>query len=139
MRRTTPVSSFDIGESFGIAKTVSSNGRIRVTAQRRGFESYTIPFIFFRVSNISYYGIKIERMSTMCEMYEFPKQLELPKEEVEILQLLGEAYVVALYNSLTKVVGDIGSRDEMEEVARLVNKAFTEGMHRAIEKQEKGF
>lgn len=78
-------------------------------------------------------------MSTMCEMYEFPKQLELPKEEVEILQLLGEAYVVALYNSLTKVVGDIGSRDEMEEVARLVNKAFTEGMHRAIEKQEKGF
>ena len=75
----------------------------------------------------------------MCEMYEFPKQLELPKEEVEILQLLGEAYVVALYNSLTKVVGDIGSRDEMEGVARLVNKAFTEGMVQAIEKKERGF
>lgn len=74
----------------------------------------------------------------MCKMYEFPKQLELPKEEVEILQLLGEAYVVALYNSLTKVVGDIASRDEMEEVARLVNKTFTEGMVQAIEKQEKG-
>ena len=29
--------------SFGIVKTVSSNGRIRGNARRRGFESYTIP------------------------------------------------------------------------------------------------
>lgn len=43
-RRTTPV--LYIGESFGIVKMVSSNGRIRVKTQHRRFESYAILFIF---------------------------------------------------------------------------------------------
>lgn len=43
-RRTAPV--LGIGVSFGIDKTVSSNGRVRGKPQRRGFESRTIPFLF---------------------------------------------------------------------------------------------
>ena len=41
-RRTTPV--LGIGASFGIDKTVSSNGRVREKSQRHGFESHTILF-----------------------------------------------------------------------------------------------
>lgn len=74
----------------------------------------------------------------MGKIYEFPKHIELPKDEEEILQVLGEAYVMALYNSLTKLVGDLGSREDMEEVSRLVNQAFTKGMLQAVEKKEKG-
>ena len=43
--RTAPVLS--IGVSFGIVKTVSSNGRVREKSQRRGFESHTIPKVYY--------------------------------------------------------------------------------------------
>lgn len=72
----------------------------------------------------------------MCKVYEFPKNMELPKDEKEILTLLGGAYVVALYNSLTKLVGDNLDREKMEEVYSLVNQAFTEGMSQAIKEKE---
>lgn len=73
----------------------------------------------------------------MCKVYEFPQQLELPKEEAELLEILGEAYVKALYNALVKMVGGGASRDEMEEVNSLVNHAFLQGMNKAIEEYEK--
>ena len=73
----------------------------------------------------------------MCKVYEFPQQLELPKEEAELLEILGEAYVKALYNALIKMVGGGASRDEMEEVNSLVNFAFLKGMNKAIEEYEK--
>lgn len=72
----------------------------------------------------------------MCKVYEFPQQLELPKEEKELLEILGEAYVKALYNALVKMVGSGASRDEMEEVNSLVNYAFLTGMNKAIEEYE---
>ena len=43
-RRTTPVAISE--KASGIDKTVSSNGRIRGSTQRREFESHTIPFLF---------------------------------------------------------------------------------------------
>lgn len=73
----------------------------------------------------------------MCKMYEFPKQMELPKDEKEILNLLGEAYILALYNLLLKLVGDDPDCEKMEEINFLVNQAFTEGMNQAIKKKEK--
>lgn len=73
----------------------------------------------------------------MCKVYEFPKQLELPKEEAELLEILGEAYVKALYNALVKMVGGGASSDEMEEVNGLVHEAFLKGMNKAIEDYEK--
>lgn len=73
----------------------------------------------------------------MCKVYEFPQQAELPKEEQELLEILGEAYVKALYNALVKMVGGGASRDEMEEVNSLVNHAFLQGMNKAIEEYEK--
>lgn len=57
----------------------------------------------------------------MCKVYEFPKNMELPKAEKEILIVLGRAYIVALYNSMTKLVGDNPTREKMEEVYSLVN------------------
>lgn len=75
-------------------------------------------------------------MSTMCKVYEFPKQAELPKDEAELLEILGEAYVKALYNALVKMVGGGASRDEMEEVNSLVHRAFLKGMNKAIEEYE---
>ena len=75
----------------------------------------------------------------MAKMYEFPKQLELPKEEQELLEILGEAYVKALHNSLTKLLGDDTSYDKMEVVNELVHHAFAKGMYKAIEDYEKDF
>ena len=77
-------------------------------------------------------------MSTMAKLYEFPKQevLTLPKEEEDILELLGEAYVKALHNSLTKVLGDDTSYDKMEAVNELVHHAFARGMNKAIKEYE---
>ena len=75
-------------------------------------------------------------MSTMCKVYEFPKNLELPKEEAELLEILGEAYVKALYNALVKMVGGGASINEMEEVNGLVHRAFLKGMNKAIEEYE---
>lgn len=75
----------------------------------------------------------------MCKMYEFPKQLDLPEDEKEMILLLGEAYAVALYNSLLKLVGDDPTREKMEEVGHLVNQTFTEGMKRGVEITELGF
>ena len=73
----------------------------------------------------------------MCKVYEFPQQNELPKEEQELLEILGEAYVKALYNALVKMVGGGASRDEMEEVNGLVHRAFLKGMNKALEEYEK--
>lgn len=74
----------------------------------------------------------------MCKVYEFPnyEQLKLPKEEEEILELLGEAYVKALHNSLTKVLGNDTSYEKMEEVNELVHRAFITGMNKAIKDYE---
>lgn len=72
----------------------------------------------------------------MCKVYEFPKNLELPKEEAELLEILGEAYVKALYNALVKMVGGGASIDEMNEVNGLVHRAFLKGMTKAIEEYE---
>lgn len=72
----------------------------------------------------------------MCKLYDFPKQMELPKDEKEILNLLGEAYILALYNSLLKLVGDDPDREKMDEINFLVNQAFAEGMNQAIKKKE---
>ena len=72
----------------------------------------------------------------MCKVYEFPKQLELPKEEAELIEMLGEAYVKALYNSLSKILGSNASQEEMEEVNLLVHHAFTKGMYKAIDEYE---
>ena len=73
-----------------------------------------------------------ERMITMCKVYEFPKQLELPKEEAELLLILGEAYAKALYNSLVQIVGNELDREKMEEVNLLVTQTFVAGMDKAI-------
>lgn len=75
----------------------------------------------------------------MCKVYEFPKQLELPKNEKEMLLLLGEAYVTALYSALLQLTGDDPTRENMEEVSRLVSQTFSDGMNLAITKKEKGF
>ena len=72
----------------------------------------------------------------MAKMYEFPQQMVLPQEEAELLEILGEAYVKALYNSLVKMVGSGASRDEMEVVNKLVDQAFTQGMIKAVEDYE---
>ena len=72
----------------------------------------------------------------MCKVYEFPKQLELPKEESELIEMLGEAYVKALYNSLDKILGSGCSQEEMEEVNVLVHDAFVKGMFKAIDEYE---
>lgn len=72
----------------------------------------------------------------MCKMYEFPQQMVLPQEEAELLEILGEAYVKALYNSLVKMVGSGASRDEMEVVNKLVDQAFMQGMIKAVEDYE---
>ena len=72
----------------------------------------------------------------MAKVYEFPQQMELPKEEAELLEILGEAYVKALYNSLVKLVGKGASRDEMEAINKLVDSAFMQGMIKAIEEYE---
>lgn len=72
----------------------------------------------------------------MCKVYEFPQQLELPKEEAELLVLLGDAYVKALHNALVKMVGGGASREEMEEVNSLVQRAFLKGMNKAIVEYE---
>lgn len=72
----------------------------------------------------------------MCKVYEFPRQMELPREEAELLKILGEAYVKALYNSLVKLVGDGASRNEMEAINKLVDAAFTQGMIKAVEEYE---
>ena len=72
----------------------------------------------------------------MCKVYEFPQQMELPREEAELLEILGEAYVKALYNSLVKLVGDGASRNEMEAINKLVDAAFTQGMIKAVEEYE---
>lgn len=68
----------------------------------------------------------------MCKVYEFPQQAELPKEEQELLEILGEAYVKALHNALVKMVGGGATRDDMEEVNGLVHRAFLKGMNKAI-------
>lgn len=75
----------------------------------------------------------------MCQMYEFPKKLELPQDEKEILLLIGEAYATALFSALLQLTGDDPTQEKMEEVNHLVNQAFNEGMNHAIEKREKGF
>lgn len=72
----------------------------------------------------------------MCKVYEFPKQLELPKEEAELIEILGEAYVKALYAALVKMIGYDGTCEEMEVIGMMVNKTFTEGMIKAIEDLE---
>lgn len=72
----------------------------------------------------------------MCKVYEFPKQLELPEEEAELLKLLGEAYVKALYTSLAQLTMDDPSRERMGEVYALTNKAFLTGMNKAIKELE---
>lgn len=72
----------------------------------------------------------------MCKVYEFPKKLELPKEEGEILVMLGEAYIKALYNSITELAGYDSTRDEMEEITELVNQAFMRGMLKVIAEME---
>ena len=72
----------------------------------------------------------------MCKMYEFPQQMELPKEEQELLEILGEAYVKALYNALVKMVGGGATREEMEKVNGLVHQAFVKGMNKAIVEYE---
>ena len=65
----------------------------------------------------------------MCKVYEFPKQLELPKEEAELLELLGEGYVKAMFTSMVKLVDDSVSE---REVIKLVDIAFTQGMMKGI-------
>lgn len=72
----------------------------------------------------------------MAKMYEFPQQMVLPQEEAELLEILGEAYVKALYNALVKMVGSGASRDEMEAINKLVERAFMEGMIKSIEEYE---
>ena len=73
----------------------------------------------------------------MCTVYEFPKNLVLPHEEAEVLELLGEAYVKALYNSLFKMLGpNSASSEEMEEVGSFVNDAFAMGMTKAVKQME---
>lgn len=72
----------------------------------------------------------------MCKVYEFPQQPELPKEEQELLEILGEAYVKALYNALVKMVGNGATREEMTEVNRLVDSAFVQGMMKAVDEYE---
>ena len=75
-------------------------------------------------------------MITMCKVYEFPNQKGLPKEEVELLEMLGEAYIKALYNTLDKMLGSGCSQEEMEEVNVLVHDAFVKGMFKAIDEYE---
>ena len=60
----------------------------------------------------------------MCKFYEFPQQMVLPQEEAELLEILGEAYVKALYNSLVKMVGSGASREEMEVINKLVDRTL---------------
>ena len=72
----------------------------------------------------------------MCKVYEFPQQMVLPQEEAELLEILGEAYVKALYNSLVKMVGSGASREEMEVINKLVDQAFMQGMIKAVEDYE---
>lgn len=72
----------------------------------------------------------------MCKFYEFPQQMVLPQEEAELLEILGEAYVKALYNSLVKMVGSGASREEMEVINKLVDQAFMQGMIKAVEDYE---
>ena len=69
----------------------------------------------------------------MCKVYEFPKQVELPKEEAELLALIGEGYVKAMFTSMVKLAGEA---EEMEAM-KLVDKAFTQGMVKAITELEK--
>ena len=68
----------------------------------------------------------------MCKVYEFPKQVELPKEEAELLELLGEGYVKAMFTSMVKLVGDLSER----EVIKMVDVAFTQGMIKGIKDLE---
>ena len=73
----------------------------------------------------------------MCRVYEFPKQqMELPKEEADLLKLLGEAYVKALNNALIKLVGNDTSHEKMEAVNVLVHQAFLSGMDKAINEMD---
>ena len=72
----------------------------------------------------------------MCKVYEFPQQMVLPQEEAELLEILGEAYVKALYNSLVKMVGSGASREEMEVINKLVDQSFMQGMIKAVEDYE---
>lgn len=68
----------------------------------------------------------------MCKVYEFPKQVELPKEEAELLALLGEGYVKALFTSLVRLADEVGER----EVMKMVDVAFTQGMIKGIKDLE---
>lgn len=68
----------------------------------------------------------------MCKVYEFPKQVELPKEEAEMLELLGEGYIKAMFASMMKLVGDLSE----QEVMKMVDVAFTQGIIKGIKDLE---
>ena len=71
-----------IGESFGIVEAVSSNGRIRGKTQRRRFESYAIPFIFFRIEYMAYYGNKTREDDDMTKQ-EIIETIQVIDEQLE--------------------------------------------------------
>ena len=68
----------------------------------------------------------------MCKVYEFPKQVELPKEEAEMLELLGEGYVKVMYAVMVELVGVLSER----EVMKMVDAAFTQGMIKGVKNLE---
>ena len=76
-------------------------------------------------------------MITMCKMYEFPKQLELPKEEAELLALIGEGYIKAMFTSAARLVEDPADIEKMKEVTKLVEHAFAQGIFKGISDLEK--
>lgn len=93
---------------------------------------------FFAYITWSVMEYTIERMSIMAKVYEFPKRLELPEEEKEMLYLLSEAYVDVIYNSMAKLKDGRLTHEKMVEINHLIKQTFVEGMKLAIDKKEKG-
>ena len=70
----------------------------------------------------------------MCKVYEFPKQLNMPKEMEERLQKIADDYVELITWSLDYFVNEDTTEEEYEKITGMILETIGSCLINAIEK-----
>lgn len=70
----------------------------------------------------------------MCKVYEFPKQLNMPKEMEERLQKMADDYVELITGSLDYFVDEDTTEEEYEKITGMILETIVSCLVNAIEK-----
>ena len=69
----------------------------------------------------------------MCTVYEFPKQLKLPREMEENLQTMAKEYVDLLDDSMGYFVDEDTTEEDYQKITDLILTAYLQGIAKAID------